>query len=226
MLNIDKHKQVLSKILIDLARQKSLVSKLGFKGGTALFLFYGLDRFSTDLDFDLIDSVDILNIGLIDEVIKKSLNILDEKEKRHTLFWIGSYEKGLQKVKIEVNLREFPNEYEIKDFRGYSVLVMKPEYMFAHKLCAVLDRKNLQNRDLYDVWFMFENSFPINEDIIKLRTGKKLKKYFKDLLKSINSLSENYDILAGLGEVLSKSKKDWVKNKLLIELKAQLASRL
>jgi len=29
---------------------------LGFKGGTAAMLFYGLPRFSVDLDFDLLDS--------------------------------------------------------------------------------------------------------------------------------------------------------------------------
>ncbi|MBU1200129.1 nucleotidyl transferase AbiEii/AbiGii toxin family protein [Patescibacteria group bacterium] len=226
MLNIDKHKQVLSKILIDLVRQKSLVSKLGFKGGTSLFFFYGLDRFSTDLDFDLITDIKDLDISLIDGAVNKSLDILDKRKKRYTLFWLGSYEKGLQKVKVEINLRKFPNEYEVKDFRGYSVLVMKPEFMFAHKLCAVLDRKNLQNRDLYDIWFMFEKNFSINKDIIKLRLGKGLKEYLGDLLKLVDSLSKDYDILSGLGEVLSKSKKDWVKSKLLIELRAQLASRV
>ena len=141
---------------------------------------------------------------------------------------MGGYEKGLQKVKVEINLRKFPNEYEIKDFRGYSVLVMKPEFMFAHKLCAVLDRKNLQNRDLYDMWFMFEKNFSINKDIVKLRSGKELKEYFKDLLKLVDSLPEDYDILSGLGEVLSRSKKDWSlssyykfdKNKILTALDA------
>lgn len=226
MLNTDKHKQVLSKILIDLVRQKSLASKLGFKGGTSLFFFYDLDRFSTDLDFDLVTDIKDLDISLIDGAVKKSLDILDKRKKRYTLFWLGSYEKGLQKVKVEINLRKFPNEYEVKDFRGYSVLVMKPEFMFAHKLCAVLDRKNLQNRDLYDVWFMFEKNFSINKDIIKLRLGKSLKEHLVDLLKLVDGLPQDYDVLSGLGEVLSKSKKDWVKNKLLIELRAQLASRV
>ncbi|MBU1085150.1 MAG: nucleotidyl transferase AbiEii/AbiGii toxin family protein [Candidatus Beckwithbacteria bacterium] len=229
MLNLGKHKQVLSKILINLVEEKSVVSSLGFKGGTALFLFYGLDRFSTDLDFDLIQGKrgsGSLDIELINKAIEKNLKVIDKREKRNTLFWVGSYQKGMQKVKVEINLRKFPNKYEVKNFRGYSVLVMKPEFMLAHKLCAVLDRKNLQNRDLYDVWFMFEKDFLINKEIIKLRTGQTVKEYFKSLLKLVNSLARDYDILNGLGEVLSEPKKDWVKSKLLSELRAQLSSRL
>ena len=42
--------------------------------------------------------------------------------------------------------------------------------MFAHKLCAITDRKKLQNRDLYDSWFMFEKGFEINEEIINEET--------------------------------------------------------
>ena len=105
MLNTDKHKQVLSKILIDLVRQKSLASKLGFKGGTSLFFFYDLDRFSTDLDFDLVTDIKDLDISLIDGAVKKSLDILDKRKKRYTLFWLGSYEKGLQKVKVEIKVK-------------------------------------------------------------------------------------------------------------------------
>lgn len=226
MLNIDRHKQILSKLLIDLVRQKHLAARLGFKGGTALFFFYGLDRFSTDLDFDLIGESGDLDASLINEAIKKNLKIVDKREKRNTLFWIGSYEKGLQKVKIEVSLRQFPNQYEVKNFRGYSVLVMKPEYMLAHKLCAILDRENLQNRDLYDVCFLFEKGFLASKEIISLRTGKDRKEYYGDLLKLVNGLPRDYDILAGLGKVLDKKRKDWVKDKLLDELRAQLASRV
>ncbi len=226
MLNVDKHKQILNKILIDLIRKKSIVSKLGFKGGTALFFFYDLDRFSTDLDFDLINDSKDLDISVMDDILRKNLKIEDSRRKRYTLFWLGSYVKGLRKVKIEVNLRKYPNEYEIKDFRGYSMLVMKSEYMFAHKLCAVLDRKNLQNRDLYDVWFMFKQKFSINEKIIKLRTGKSVKKYLGDLLKLVVDLPQDYDVLNGLGEVLGDRKKNWVKDKLLSELRAELASRV
>lgn len=226
MLNQDKHKQLMTKILLDLISEKSLSAKIGFKGGTALFLLYGLDRFSTDLDFDLIGEGSEDEINKVTTIIEDNLVVLDKHTKRYTWYWMGSYSKGEHKIKVEINTRQYPNKYEVKEFRGYSILVLTQEYVFAHKLCAVLDRKNLQNRDLYDVWWMFEHDFPISEEIIKLRMDKNLKEYFAQLLQMIRELPKKYDILQGLGEVMGERKKDWVKAKLLIELEKQLASRL
>ena len=98
--------------------------------------------------------------------------------------------------------------------------------MAAHKFCAVLDRKILQNRDLYDIWFMMEKDFPVNEEIIKLRTGKKLKTYLTDILKMIRKLPAKYDLLNGLGEVMDNSRKDWVKGNLLKQIEIMLVSRI
>jgi predicted nucleotidyltransferase component of viral defense system len=224
MLNIERHKQVLSKLLIDLARQKTVSAQLGFKGGTALYFFYDLDRFSVDLDFDWLGDENF-DLSSLDSIVEKNLTVLEKRKKYFTWLWIGSYEKGFQRVKVEINTRKYPNQYEARDFRGYSIRVMKPEYMLAHKLCAILDRKNLQNRDLYDAWFMFNKGFSSNEEIVELRTGKKLKAYLNDLLEFVNALPNGYDVLNGLGEVVDERKKNWIKNNMLDELKAQIASR-
>jgi len=226
MLNIAKHKQVLAKILIELASEKKLAGKLGFKGGTALYLFYELDRFSTDLDFDLTGEGGEVDRQLIKKIAANNLAVQDERTKRFTWLWVGSYAKGQDKIKLEVNTRKYANEYEIKDFRGYSIRVLKPEFMFSHKLCAVLDRKKLQNRDLYDVWWMLKRGWGIAEPIVEMRMGKKLKSYWGDLLKLVRSLPKKYDILQGLGEVMTPAKKDWVKGRLLKELEMELASRV
>lgn len=226
MLNIEKHKQILSKILLEIYSEKSLAGKLGFKGGTALYFFYDLNRFSTDLDFDLIGEGSEKDIKLIEEIVARNLKIVDSRTKRFTWFWLGSYQKGEVKVKIEINTRPYPNKYEVVDFRGFSIRVLKKEYMAAHKFCAVLDRKVLQNRDLYDIWFMMDRDFPINKEIIKLRTGKKLKAHFSDILKMIRKLPIKYDVLNGLGEVMDNSRKDWVKGNLLKQIEIMLASRI
>jgi len=55
VLNIAIHRNILIKILKDIYTDTSLGPLLGFKGGTAAHLFYGLNRFSVDLDFDLLD---------------------------------------------------------------------------------------------------------------------------------------------------------------------------
>ena len=53
-MKLDKrvHKKMMLKILADISSDAFLVNNLGFKGGTACYFLYGLDRFSVDLDFD------------------------------------------------------------------------------------------------------------------------------------------------------------------------------
>jgi len=58
MLDIKKHRQVMFEIITDVYRHP-LGDKLGFKGGTMAYFFYELDRFSIDLDFDLLDETKV-----------------------------------------------------------------------------------------------------------------------------------------------------------------------
>jgi len=53
--NIATHRTILFQILKDIYSDTTIAPFLGFKGGTAAVMFYGLDRFSVDLDFDLLD---------------------------------------------------------------------------------------------------------------------------------------------------------------------------
>jgi len=54
-LDTSTHKTILFQILKDIYSNTIIAPFLGFKGGTAALMFYGLDRFSVDLDFDLLD---------------------------------------------------------------------------------------------------------------------------------------------------------------------------
>lgn len=222
MLDIEIHKKHLTKLFLDILSNNNLSVTLGFKGGTALYFFYNLDRFSTDLDFDII-SEDFKPEQMTLEA-KKSLNVKEYREKRFTHFWLCSYSKGQYKIKVEVNKRESQSDYEIKDYRGYSCRILTRGCMFAHKLCAITERRVLQNRDLYDSWFMFSNSFPVKEEILNERVGKNMSEYAKDLIEVIDGLPENYNILEGLGSVLDMKRREWVKENLLKELRKYLAS--
>jgi len=209
-------------LFLNILDNRNLSSTLGFKGGTALYLFYNLDRFSTDLDFNVIDekfSADEMTLE-----IEKSLEMIEYRDKRFTYFWLCSYLKGQHKVKVEISKREFPDSYEIKDFRGYSCRVLDQGSMFAHKLCAITGRKVLQNRDLYDAWFMFKEDFPINEEIIQFRFNKTMSQYSEDIVKLIDGLPKGYNILNGLGSVLTQSRRGWVKENLLKELRKYLVA--
>jgi predicted nucleotidyltransferase component of viral defense system len=222
MLDIQTHKKYIIKLFLDILSNENLSVTLGFKGGTALYLFYNLDRFSTDLDFDIINK-DFKPKQMTLE-IEKSLEIKEYREKRYTHFWLCSYSKGQHKIKVEVSKREHQNDYEVKDYRGYSCRILTKECMFAHKLCAITERTVLQNRDLYDSWFMFSNNFPVKEEILIERLGKNLSEYSKDLVEVIDNLPKDYNILNGLGSVLDMKRREWVKENLLKELRKYLVS--
>jgi len=218
MLDIQKHKFIMVNILKDIYSDISLGSLLGFKGGTCTYLFYDLPRFSTDIDLNLLDikKKDFVS-AKIKEILIKYGEIKDIQEKKYTLFFLISYENNAQNIKIEISKKEFPNHYKLKNYLGISMLVMNQEDMFSHKLVALLERKSIANRDLFDIWFFMKNNFEFNKEIIKLRTGMDYKKYFKKCILIIKKINEKY-ILQGLGEVLSGQQKIWVKKNLKKEL--------
>lgn len=224
MLNKERHEIILKQILKDIFKNDKLQGELAFKGGTCLYIFYNLNRFSTDLDFNL--TAKDFDFEELTKILEKYIKIEDFFSKRNTWFWIGTYEKGLQKIKVEISKRDFPDKYINKNYFGVLIPTMQPEYMFAHKLCAITDRKKLQNRDLFDSWFMFEKQWEPNEEIIKLRTGKSKTEYFRNLIEYINKEVNKKNVLDGLGEVLDEKQKKWVKEHLIEDLIFQLNIRI
>lgn len=219
MLDRNQHKIIISKILFEIYQDKELAPALAFKGGTACFFFYNLPRFSTDLDFNLIDSMmgDVV-YGKIVKIIQEYGTIKDQKNKLNTIYLLLAYNDGGHNIKIEISKRTSKfDKYEIKHYLGLPVLTMTKECSFAHKLCAITDRNRLATRDLFDAWFMLKSDWKPNEDIIKARTGKNKNDYFADLVVFLEK-DPNINILHGLGEVLDREDKIWAKSKLLPEL--------
>ena len=68
----NKHQYYMTKILLDIFGDRELASLLAFKGGTSLLFFHKLTRFSTDLDFNLLDE------QYVDLVYKKLRTILSK----------------------------------------------------------------------------------------------------------------------------------------------------
>jgi len=142
--------------------------------------------------------------------------VVESRIKKFNLLNILSYAPGAQKIKVEVNRRQFGSKYDLKILLGISMLVMVQEDMFAHKLMAMHERIGKTSRDVYDVWFFLENHWPINKEIVEQRSGKT----FKDVLKlTIDQLEklDNKHILDGLGDFLTDSQKDWARAKLKSE---------
>jgi len=221
-LDITKHKTILTNILIDIYKEDLLGSSLGFKGGTAAMLFYNLPRFSTDLDFDLLNNdgntKDV--IRTMTQLLSKKYDVKEQIEKYNTLFWLVSYGDGLTNIKIEVSTREKPfDTYDIKTLYGIKLKVSKIGDMIANKMVATTERAVTANRDLFDIHFFLSSIYVnnINYDIIKYRTGKEPVEFYTFLYDIVSNI-ENKNILDGLGEVLNDGQKDWVKSKLKIEL--------
>ncbi|MBU2578536.1 nucleotidyl transferase AbiEii/AbiGii toxin family protein [Patescibacteria group bacterium] len=219
-LNFTTHKNILIKILKDIYTNSTIGPILGFKGGTAVYLFYNLNRFSVDLDFDLLDAK---KEDQVFEQVKKILEnygiIKEAKKKRFNLFYILSYDNkvpGAQNVKVEINRREFGSRYEVKSYLGISMKVMVLEDMVSHKFCAMYERIGKTNRDIFDIWYFLQNECPINKKIIEDRTGMNFKEFLQKCIDSLEKLT-NKNILYGMGELLDVKQKDWVKANLRAE---------
>lgn len=225
-LNIPTHKTILFQILKDIYSDTKMAPFLGFKGGTAALLFYNLDRFSIDLDFDLLDkSKEDQIFYQIMKIVQKYGVLKESYQKRFNLFYLLSYENKAHNIKIEINRRQFGSKYEIKTYLGVSMLVMIPEDMFAHKLVAMTERIAKTSRDIYDVWFFLNKHFPINKEIVEKRTRKPFNQVVKNCISLLKEMDNN-SILSGIGELLTPNQKDWAKVSLRTETIALLQLRL
>jgi predicted nucleotidyltransferase component of viral defense system len=225
-LNIATHKTILFQILKDIYSDTTISPFLGFKGGTAALMFYGLERFSVDLDFDLLDESGEEHVFERVIAIVKKYGKLKESHKKHfSLFCMLSYEDRGHNIKVEINRRQFGSRYEVKTYLGVSMLVMVPEDMFAHKLMAMHERIGKTSRDIYDVWFFLQHRFPINKEIVEERSETTFDKLLQKCISQLEKMS-NRHILDGVGELLTASQKDWAKAKLREDTISLLTLRL
>jgi len=221
MLNKEKHQLIMGQILKDIYTDILIAPLLGLKGGTCAYFFYGLPRFSVDLDFDLLlpsEENQKLVFGKISSILSKYGEIKDQYIKRHTIFVLVSYGDVDHNIKVEINTRQFSKNireyYEMKEYLGISMFVAKKDYLFGGKLSALTLRTETAMRDIYDIQYFAKNNWDINSEIIKDRTGKTVKEQLSDCIKVIEKVKDN-QILQGLGELVSGEKeKEWIRNNL------------
>lgn len=233
-INKEEHKKIMLNILSDISSDPVLSVNLGFKGGTCVYFLYGLDRFSVDLDFDLLDLAK-------EEIVLKKIDALlakyGELKKDGTLRRKLKYAEEAATVKIDISNRADINKlnrYEVKDIvSGVPLKVLHKEDIFAHKLAAVADRYNnkiknkiIANRDLYDINFFFDSNWSFNKKIIELRSGKKAALYLKDLKKLIEKKANEKKILEGIGALIDENKRRWAQDNLKKEIIKKLAIQI
>jgi predicted nucleotidyltransferase component of viral defense system len=155
-----------------------------------------LDRFSIDLDFDVLvkGKKRILRNEFHKVFENQTLKIVKEYDK--VLFFQVRYqsmpgERNLMKVSVsDVSVKA--NEYEIKYLTEIDRMMkcQTIETMFANKLVAVIDRYNLHEtiagRDIYDIHYFFTRGYSYNISVISERTGMGEGEYLKKLAGFIN----------------------------------------
>lgn len=144
-----------------------------FKGGTALYKFYNLNRFSEDLDFTI--NARRIDIHKITDMALRRLSALGLEGKSQIeaygnevnarLLFRGPLYDGSKEsmafVAINCSLREkplivkkelfVPSYKEIPSFDAY---VMGAEEILAEKVRAIFTRNKA--RDVYDLWFLLK----------------------------------------------------------------------
>jgi predicted nucleotidyltransferase component of viral defense system len=185
----------------------TFTDELVFKGGTALFFFYNLPRFSEDLDFTARQQIDknklIANIGRDLERMGIKNNIKDVKENQSSIsFKIAAegplFTREIEKthIKIEISKREQVENFTIKELRSiypdvpsFSVCILAREEILAEKVRAIITRT--QARDLFDLHFLLNQKVKVDFDLINRKLAYYKKRFDKDeFRKKIEGLED------------------------------------
>lgn len=221
----ERHKQVLLRLLIDVF--KEVRGRLGFKGGTCAYLFYDLPRISLDLDFDLLDVFEEKDIEALKAIFSGRTTIKDFKDKQFTIFYLLDYEKNSPNIKVELNKRVWKNnQYKIIWFLGVQMKIADESTLLTNKIVALTDRKMPAARDLFDVNYFLKLGYPLNETLIKERTGQTLEEYLSRAARFIEKNYTEKTILHGLGEVLEEKQKNWARKELIQDTIREIEKQL
>jgi len=163
-----------------------------FKGGTALYKIYNLQRFSEDLDFSLIGEKEEA-IETIKRVVDKTdgFSIKEIKEVKNSIL-IKISCRGIitkynalridislkNKIFLSVDVKNYISDY--LDIPPFSLKVLNPEEIVAEKIHSILNRRKA--RDLYDLFFLLKQ-FKFNEKITKEKLKLFNQKYSLENIK-------------------------------------------
>jgi predicted nucleotidyltransferase component of viral defense system len=160
---------------------------LAFKGGTALRIVYGGNRYSEDLDFNGPQDVALVR-ALWDQVVSGLLDFGVVGESRNECISEVGYsfdisfrgplydgrDHSKSKVRVDVNRRQEQTETrrelisaDYADLRPFVVTALTSAHLMAEKVRALLMRGKA--RDLYDVWLLLRQGIEPDRALIELK---------------------------------------------------------
>ena len=185
------HKSQLNRLLIEIIDQPALSQNLAFKGGTCAAMLGYLDRFSVDLDFDVLENADETALRQEFHQIFVHLGLTVAEELDNAVMFRLRYpsEPGKRSImKVSANSQMVKaNKYKVTYLSEVDRMMncQTVETMFANKLVAVTDRHDLHGtvagRDVYDIHHFLVHGYSYNAKVIQERTGLEPKEYFKKL---------------------------------------------
>lgn len=189
------HKMQLYRLLTAIVDEEKIATQICFKGGTCAAMLGFLDRFSVDLDFDLLEKADKKNLRRYFHQLFADLVLEIKDESRTTLQFLLRYE-------AEPNQRN-TIKLDVLD-QGCKADVCRPQYlpeidrymncqtvetMFANKLVALVERfeknKSIAGRDVYDIHHFFMKGYRYEASIIRERRGVEVGEYLEQLTEFV-----------------------------------------
>jgi predicted nucleotidyltransferase component of viral defense system len=154
----DQEQATHQKWMLSIAKAISHATKGKYilKGGTALMFFYGIDRFSVDLDYDVKERMDIKNIivSTANATCGKNAELNVKKDtdtaQRYIIHFV--YKNSDKNIKIDCSSRDKAeinfDMYSLRD----GIHVYNIEEIIKQKCNALMGRE--RPRDIYDVSYL------------------------------------------------------------------------
>lgn len=192
------HKYHLLRLLKATLSNNYLANNLQFKGGTYAALRGVLNRFSLDLDFDLIDKNQIPQIKKeYYQIFQKLRFEIKDQSQKHIQFFLKyptTSRNQRNTLKLEIYDQPNPqNTYEktlLKEV-GLYCHAHTLDTMFANKLVAATNRfvqkKQIAGRDFYDLHQFFLQGLTVNKKVVQHYTQTSYTKYLQKLIVFIQN---------------------------------------
>lgn len=191
---------------------KNTKNELVFKGGTCLYKFYKINRFSEDIDFSAVKEINI------EELIKKIIvdlglfgieaNVKGKKERYNTVLLTllvkgplyNGNSNSLCSIRIDINLKSEVNIEPMlathnslyPDIYSYSLLIMQEKEILAEKIRAIINRDHA--RDVYDLWFLLERGIRFDKPLIEKKLAYYEKNWnYKEFILRVRDKKDRWD---------------------------------
>jgi predicted nucleotidyltransferase component of viral defense system len=189
------HKSHLNRFLMEVIDCPPLAQNLAFKGGSCAAMLGYLDRFSVDLDFDLLNQPDEGLMRKEFHRIFEQLGLEVAGEFDRVLFFQLKYPSVSGKrnsLKVSCNSQVVrANEYKAQYLPEIDRMMtcQTLETMVANKLVAITDRydqhRTVAGRDIYDIHYFLVHGYSYEEEVVRERTGLEPKAYLEKLVSFI-----------------------------------------